>query len=77
MTDTFIVINRHIIAANRKNGGSDPPIRITRGKNGKPRYASRIRTLGPVELFYDPREPVMPCGAQLALRTSDGVEILE
>lgn len=70
MPDTYIVINRHRIRT------KEPPIRISKGKHGRPTYASRIRATGPVELIYDPDNPIMPCGARLALRTAGEVEIV-
>jgi hypothetical protein len=70
---TWIVVNRHVIAKNRKHGTSDPPIRISIGKHGQPRYASKVKITGPCEVVYDAHKPVLPCGARLAIKTESPV----
>ncbi len=72
---TWIVVNRHRIRANAK-GSSLPPIRITRGKYGKPVYANEIEFDGPTRLVYDANKPVLPCGARLAIATEAKVRIV-
>ena len=60
---TIVVMNRHKIAANRKTGATDPPIRVTRGKHGKKvTYYSTFEFSGKGRLIYDPANP-LPCGA--------------
>jgi len=59
---TIVVMNRHKIAANRKTGELDPPIRVTRGRHGKPKYYSTFEFTGKGRLIYDPANP-LPCGA--------------
>ena len=73
---TYVVINRHIIQANRRNGADAPPIRISRGKRGRPSYARHVRFEGPCEVLYGGDTPVMPCGATVALVTEGPVSIL-
>jgi hypothetical protein len=58
----IVVINRHVVARNRKQGTAEPPIRVSRGKYGKPTYHSSIGFDGPGRLIYDPEHP-LPCGA--------------
>jgi hypothetical protein len=72
----WIVVNLHIIANNRKTGLAEAPIRVTKGKHGKPRYGSKVRLTGPATLVYNASKPVLPCGAHLAIQTEDPVEIL-
>jgi hypothetical protein len=57
-----VVINRHIVARNRKQGTAEPPIRVSRGKNGRPSYHSEVTFSGRGRLIYDPEHP-LPCGA--------------
>ncbi len=68
---SWVVINRHVIRENAKTGSNKPPIRITRGKYGKPHYAHEIRIDGSCRLIYDAKKPVLPCGARLAIRCDD------
>jgi hypothetical protein len=59
---TIAVINRHIIAKNRKTGLAEAPIRLSRGRHGKPHYVSCLEFNGRGRLVYDP-EHSLPCGA--------------
>lgn len=61
MTKIIVVMNRHIIAKNRKHGTTDDPIRVSKGRYGKPTYCSRYDISGGI-LIYDPDHP-LPCGA--------------
>jgi hypothetical protein len=62
MTKTIVVMNRHIIQRNRKNGTKEAPIRVSRGRYGRPSYFHDL-VLGPdAHLIYDPENP-LPCGA--------------
>lgn len=62
MVKTIVVINRHVIAANRKNGTREPPISVRRGRNGKPTYHHEYENSNPSKLVYDPDNP-LKCGA--------------
>lgn len=73
---TWINVNKHVIAANAKHGRNDPPIRIAKGKSGKPIYAHEIEIAGPSRLIYDADKPVLKCGARLAIATESEVRIL-
>lgn len=74
---TYVVVNRHKIAANRKNGTMDNPIRVSVGKRGKPRYAKALVLVlhggGIAKLIYDPDHP-MPCGATVWLEVDGEFE---
>lgn len=67
----YIVMNRHIVAANRKLAPEErqPAVRVTRGKHGKPVYCDHFQIHGPCELLNGIGEPVMPCGATIAIKT--------
>lgn len=73
---TYININRHRIQANAKHGENEPPIRISKGKYGRPTYAHEIAIEGPSRLIYDAGKPVLPCGARLAIATESDVRII-
>lgn len=72
----YVNVNKHVIAANAKHGRNDPPIRISRGKRGKPVYAHEIEIKGPARMIYDAEKPVLPCGARLAIATESEVEVI-
>lgn len=73
---TYINVNRHRILANAKRGSDEPPIRIARGKYGKPTYAHEVEIEGPSRLIYDAGKPILPCGARLAIATDATVRII-
>lgn len=57
-----IVINRHIVRANKKNGLKDAPIRVSKGVYGKPKYYLEFPFEGKGKVIYNPEHP-LPCGA--------------
>jgi hypothetical protein len=57
-----IHINRHVVAANRKHGRSDPPISIVR--KGRTTRVSEVEILGPARVVYSPDRP-LKCGARV------------
>ncbi|PZP71736.1 hypothetical protein [Methylorubrum populi] len=67
----YIVMNRHVITANRKLAPEQrqPAVRVTRGKHGKPVYCDSFQIHGPCELLNGIGEGVMPCGATIAIKT--------
>lgn len=72
---TYISVNKHIIAGNLRHGRNDPPIRVSRGKSGKPKYGYTVKILGSSELVYNSQEPILKCGARLVLVTDADVVI--
>lgn len=62
MAKTIVVINRHIIAKNRREGTTEAPIRVSRGKYGKPTYHMDYELPAGARLCYDTVNP-LPCGA--------------
>ena len=73
---TVIVVNRHVVAANRKRELKEPPLRVSLGKHGKPRYGSTIVCTSPSTIIYDPVNP-LPCGATAWIETYGNVIITE
>lgn len=63
---TIVVINRHVIAANKKNGTNDDPISVRRGRSGKPTYHHDYEIPGHARLVYNPEKP-LKCGATVWL----------
>ena len=70
MTKKIVVINRHVIAADRRSDTVEPPIRVSRGKYGKPSYHCEIEFNGRWRLVYDPAH-LLPCGATAWLELDD------
>jgi hypothetical protein len=62
MKTTIVVVNRHRLRANKKNGTNDPVFRCSIGKYGNPWYAHDVVFDKPGKLVYDPEHP-LPCGA--------------
>jgi CTP:molybdopterin cytidylyltransferase MocA len=77
MPKIYVVTNRHRIAANRKRPADqhEPVIRVTRGKRGKPIYCDRVVFSGASELLNGLGQPVLPCGASIALVTASPVNL--
>jgi hypothetical protein len=73
----YIVMNRHKIAANRKLAADqrEPTVRVTRGKHGQPYYYDEVIFHGPSQLLNGNGEPVMPCGATIAIMTEGAVTL--
>jgi hypothetical protein len=72
-----IHVNQHVIRANQKNGGAEPPIRIKCA--GRNIAATDVMIQGPSQLLYRPTKP-LSCGARLWIETeaplvADGILI--
>jgi len=61
---TYISVCKNIVLSNRKHGTNKPPIRISEGKYGKPRYAYVVAFKGRAKVVYSPNKP-MPWGARV------------
>ena len=72
----YISVNRHTIAKNRKHGTKEPPLRIAKGRNGKPIYASEVEWSGPARVVYDEENPILKCGARLAIVVEGDVKVV-
>lgn len=66
----YIHVNRHVIAANTKNGTSNPAVRIQHGKHGKGQLFHEVELPGPSKVIYSPDRPILPCGARLVIVTN-------
>ena len=73
---TVIVVNRHLVLANRKHGYNDPPIRVSLGKHGRPCYGRKVVVTGPSTIIYDTGNP-LPCGATVWIETYGNIIITE
>jgi len=61
----YITINRRVIDSNRKHGRRDPPIRVVKGKYGKPVYSlGHHDVMRGFRVVYSPDKP-LPCGARV------------
>jgi hypothetical protein len=69
---TIVHVNQNTLRGNRKNGRSDPPIAIRRGRRVE--YATEVK-VGEGRFVYSPDKP-LSCGARLWFETLDPVEIV-
>lgn len=79
-TTTVVNINRQVIDRNTKHGTNEPPIRVQKGKSGKPEYGHEFAVLdaqgNEVALFiYRPDGALVACGARLVLIAHHGVRV--
>lgn len=74
----YVVMNRHKILANRKRAQSErePVVRVTRGKRGKPVYCDSIVFGAASELMNGLGQPVLPCGATIAIKTTSPITLV-
>jgi hypothetical protein len=63
----YVNINRNVIDSNRKHGKNDPPIRIQKGKHGKPTYGFSAVLPEGSRLVYSNDGAILPCGARLVI----------
>lgn len=63
-------VDQHVIRANAKSGGSDPPLTIQTSKGSI--KASVVDIRGPSRLVYRPDHP-LPCGAKCWIETRASV----
>lgn len=62
---TYITVCKNTVLSNLKRGENKPPLRISRGKYGKParRHVITIPVGFPVKVVYSPKKP-LPWGAR-------------
>ena len=70
---TIIHVNRHVLAANKKDGVNNPPITVKTYKDN--RYGHRAIIKGPSEVVYTPEKP-LECGAVAYIITESEVEVI-
>lgn len=70
MSKTIIVVNRHRVRSNRSNnrGELQPPIRVSKGKYGAPKYFTEFPVSG--KIVYSPNNP-LPCGATVWIECNE------
>lgn len=71
MPTTIIHVNRHLIAANAKDGGNRPVCVVKTGR--KTRYGREVQIDGPSRVVYD--GSMLKCGARLWIETEADVLI--
>ena len=67
-----IHVNQHVIRANHRTGGSEPPITVKTYAANVRCHVARIQ--GPSELVYRPNQP-LSCGARLWIETRAEVTV--
>lgn len=73
----YVSVNAQVIRGNAIHGTKKPPIRVTTGKNGAPRYGHEVHLTQPCRLVYSPHEPILRCGARLVLEApAHSVEVV-
>lgn len=63
----YINVNKHTIAKNNKlppGAHKEPPIRVSKGKHGKPKYFHAFPLGEQARIVYAPDDP-LPCGAKV------------
>lgn len=63
----FINVNKHVIARNARSGSDEPPVRISKGKAGKPVYCHEASIPHGSRIVYSANEPILKCGARLVI----------
>lgn len=76
-TEWWINVNKHRILANIKAEESEPPVRISKGKYGKPIYCFEAELPEKSRIIYDPLNPILPCGARLAIVTNEEPKVVK
>ena len=74
---TFIHVNQQRIRSNLKHGTDDPVITIKRGRTN--RYAHEVSIDGPSTIVYSGAgrcDPLLRCGARVAIKTEATVRII-
>lgn len=69
---TIIHVHQQVIAANRKNGTSDPPLTVKTYKSTQ--RAQSVEILGPSRIIHRPHDP-LSCGARVWIETESEVAI--
>jgi hypothetical protein len=64
MAKTYVTVCKNTVLRNLKRGENKPPLRVSYGKYGKPRYRRSIEfDCRNVKVVYDPKNP-LPWGAR-------------
>lgn len=76
MSEWWVNVNKHTIASNAKHGRSEPPVRISEGKQGKGTYCNEVELPAGSVVVYDADKAILKCGARLAIRCPSEPKIL-
>lgn len=68
-----ILINRHVLKANKDKGRNDPCVSVQ--LSGAIHYGREVEILGPSKVIYRPDKP-LKCGATIWIETKAPVEVL-
>ncbi len=75
-TKWYVHVNKHVIAANKKNGTNEPAVRFQRGKSGKSVYCFAAE-FGSGRVVYKPTgEPLLKCGARLVIEVDQEPKVI-
>lgn len=66
MPKTLITVNRHMVDANRKDGGHRPVLSVK--SRGRTTYSNEVHLLGQSRVVYNPDRP-LSCGATVWIET--------
>ncbi|BAZ05064.1 DNA-binding protein [Calothrix sp. NIES-3974] len=72
---TYIHVNKHQIARNRRENQQHPVIVVRAGK-GRPKYCNEVEIRGSCRLVYRPEQPLGCSGAVLWIEVEPEVEIV-
>jgi hypothetical protein len=76
-TPAILHINRHLLAANKRDGGHRPVYSVRRGRRGEVTYGQSVVVRGEVT-FVDPRTAgALPCGATVWAEIEGEVDIID
>ncbi len=74
--EKYIVVNRHVIAANKKNKTDNPVMSVRQGRSGQPSYGHRVHIFGEQMFDTQPRRP-LKCGATVWAVTTGHVTVIK
>lgn len=69
-------VNRNVIDSNRKHGRNEPPIKVQKGKTGRPTYCHSVVLPVGARLVYSHEGTLLPCGARLVIMSEEEPEIV-
>lgn len=73
----WVNVNKHIVGANAEHGRMDPPIRVSKGKRGRPGYGFEVRLPAGSTIHYSRDDALLKCGAKVAIHCPTEPEIVK
>lgn len=64
----YINVNKQVIGRNARTGSDEPPVRISKGKSGKPTYCHSASIPAGSAIIYNAHDPILKCGARLVIQ---------